>query len=71
MVWVQVFISKDHGKALFGVGSPGPVTASKVSAFHKQAISQRKSMPCFGFGTSKRLPKYDTEKVPGPGTYCA
>lgn len=67
----QVFISLDHEKASHGVGTPGPTTSNRVSAFRSQTMSGKASAPSWGFGTGPRLSKYNTEGVPGPGAYCA
>ena len=66
----KVFISKEHEKSSYGAATPGPTTNNFVDSFGPQTMSQKKSLPSWGFGTSKRdpFPKNDT---PGPGTYIA
>jgi len=67
---LKVFISKEHGKATFGLTSPGPATGPRPNSFGVQTLSQKKTNPTWGFGTSKRAPTYDNG-VPGPGNYYA
>jgi hypothetical protein len=68
---VQVYLSKEHGKVLYGVGTPGPMTAPATSAFQRQQISRKKTQPAYGFGSARRLPKNLADTLPGPSTYCA
>ncbi len=49
----QIFISKEHEKAAFGLWSPGPVTSKAVNSFGSQTLSVKKTNPSWGFGTGK------------------
>lgn len=66
----KIFISKEHEKSSYGENSPGPATGSVVNAIGNQTLSVKKTLPSWGFGTSKRSPGYGND-VPGPGTYWA
>ena len=68
---VQVYISKEHGKVLHGVGTPGPATAQGVSAFQGQKMSYKATQPAYRFGSARRLPRHLADTLPGPQTYCA
>ncbi len=50
---LQIFISKEHEKAAFGLWSPGPTTSKTVDSFGVQTLSVKKTNPSFGFGTAK------------------
>jgi hypothetical protein len=66
----KVFISKEHEKAAYGENSPGPGNGPRPDSFGNQTLSQKKSNPKWGFGTSRRGEKYDNNN-PGPGSYYA
>jgi len=70
----KVFIAEEHNKALYGAGSPGPMTYTLRGAVGKQVHSRTKDEPTWVFGSSKRF-VYDHVKraavSPGPGTYQA
>lgn len=66
----QMFISLDHEKSNYGVGSPGPATAAPPSGIGRPQLSTNKSMPAWGFGTARGSARHDTN-TPGPGEYFA
>lgn len=66
-----VYLSKEHGKVLHGVGTPGPMTAQCVSAFQRQAMSRKETLPAYRFGSARRLDRHLQDTAPGPCTYCA
>ncbi len=66
----QMFISLDHEKSNYGVGSPGPATAAPPSGIGRPQLSTNKSMPAWGFGTAKGSARNDITG-PGPGEYFA
>lgn len=68
---VQVYLSKEHGKVMHGLATPGPMTSRSVSAFQQQQSSQKATQPSFGFGSARRLPKTVSDSQPSPATYCA
>lgn len=66
----QTYISKEHEKAVFGHGSPGPTTGNAVTSLGKQTMSVKNSNAAWGFGSSSRSQNYNNN-MPGPGTYYA
>uniref|UniRef100_A0A383WC15 Flagellar associated protein n=1 Tax=Tetradesmus obliquus TaxID=3088 RepID=A0A383WC15_TETOB len=66
----KTFISKQHEKQAYGIGSPGPGTAKPYTSSGSQQLSTKHTNPTWGFGTSKRLKDYNND-APGPGTYYA
>jgi hypothetical protein len=66
----QAYISKEHGKATHGAGTPGPTTASPYDGTGRQLLSTRQSSPGWGFGTGRRLKDYMNDS-PGVGSYYA
>lgn len=70
----KVFIAEEHNKALYGVGSPGPMAYNLTASVGKQVLSRTVDQPTWVFGSSKRF-VYDHVKraavSPGPGTYTA
>ena len=49
----KIFISKEHEKATYGENSPGPASGPMVASFGVQTLSNKKTNPTIGFGTSK------------------
>lgn len=70
----KVFIAEEHNKALYGVGSPGPMMYNLPGSVGKQVHSRTVDQPTWVFGSSKRF-VYDHVKraavSPGPGSYDA
>ncbi|CAL8470628.1 g10170 [Coccomyxa elongata] len=66
----KMFISLDHEKSNYGVGSPGPATAAPPSGIGRPQLSTNRSMPAWGFGTARASARHDTT-TPGPGEYFA
>lgn len=68
----KVFLSKEHEKGNYGIGTPGPVTANQSmnSALGRQTVSRRPTSPGWGFGTAKRYSSGMSDS-PGPGAYWA
>lgn len=70
----EVYLTKKHAMINTGKYSPGPKYGAQGSV-GKQNLSQRKTAPCVGFGTSGRfaLSQPDVSMpmkgVPGPGRY--
>ena len=69
----KLYISSEHEKSQTGNNSPGPCNYSLPPATARQPLSKYSSMPSWGFGTSARWVKANTERgstTPGPGSYC-
>jgi len=66
----RMYLSADHEKAAYGLGSPGPMTANGQSSMSTQVNSRKKSAAGWAFGTSKR---FTVDKramtTPGPDAY--
>lgn len=65
----KVYISSEHEKSQYGKQSPGPVTAGSRTAFGKQTISRKQSVPSHKLGSAKRFKYRQDDDVPGPGSY--
>lgn len=52
-LYMQTFISKEHEKQAYGIGSPGPGTAKPYTSSGSQQLSTKHTNPTWGFGTSK------------------
>ncbi|KAK9904232.1 hypothetical protein WJX75_007359 [Coccomyxa subellipsoidea] len=66
----KMYISPDHDKSNYGVGSPGPGTAAPSRGIGRPQLSTHRSMPAWGFGTAKGTTGYNND-TPGPGEYYA
>eukprot|EP00238_Polyblepharides_amylifera_P009820 CAMPEP_0196580630 /NCGR_PEP_ID=MMETSP1081-20130531/29738_1 /TAXON_ID=36882 /ORGANISM="Pyramimonas amylifera, Strain CCMP720" /LENGTH=302 /DNA_ID=CAMNT_0041900553 /DNA_START=204 /DNA_END=1112 /DNA_ORIENTATION=+ len=64
----KVYISADHEKGQFGQSSPGPALVGGNSSVGKQTASKNASASSWSFGSARRF-VYNTNKVPGPGSY--
>jgi len=72
----KVYVSKDHSKDSFGMGSPGPGNLMLKSSMGLQVDSRKKSSGGWGFGSAKRFSSVGGPKGsgrgrfgPGPGAY--
>lgn len=67
---MQIFISTDHEKANYGVGTPGPGTANPPKGIGRPELSTTSKPPSWGFGTGTSS-SYVSNDNPGPGEYYA
>ena len=67
----QIFISADHEKSNYGIGSPGPGTCNPPKCIGRPELSTNSSTPAWGFGTGKLGSSYPRSMTPGPGEYYA
>eukprot|EP00240_Pyramimonas_obovata_P016216 CAMPEP_0118932362 /NCGR_PEP_ID=MMETSP1169-20130426/10006_1 /TAXON_ID=36882 /ORGANISM="Pyramimonas obovata, Strain CCMP722" /LENGTH=302 /DNA_ID=CAMNT_0006875011 /DNA_START=144 /DNA_END=1052 /DNA_ORIENTATION=+ len=65
----KVYISADHEKGSFGLGSPGPASVGRKSSVGKQTSSKNPTASAWRFGSAKRFVYTETGKSPGPGAY--
>jgi len=70
----KVFVTEEHNKSLYGVGSPGPATYTAKSGVGNQVNSKMGTQPGWVMGKAERF-TYDHVKraagAPGPGAYAA
>ena len=64
----KLYISNEHEKSQHGKQSPGPFTGGSQTAFGKQAISRKHSVPSHKLSSAKRF-TYRKDDLPGPGSY--
>jgi len=65
----KVYLSPEHEKSHYGKQSPGPVTGSTGTAFGKQQLSRKRTVPSIKVGSSKRFHYSNDSVTPGPGAY--
>ncbi len=68
-VRMQIFISPDHEKSFYGIGSPGPGTSNPSKWIGRTELSTQAKAPAWGFGTAR--PASHMNSNPGPGEYYA